>query len=246
MLLIPTIDLKGGKCVHTGGVNTHGKATPTDDPPSIARRWVEAGARRLHVTDLDSMISGKPVHAGVIHALVAACPGVPVQVSGGLRGDTTVDSYFAAGVSFVVLGMKATSTPHFVNNLCLEYPGHVIVALDGRAGKAVAEGWSKFSNHDVIEVAEHFQREGAAAILYNEMDTNGKPDGVDAQVALALAQAITIPVIVSGVRSLGDLKKLCLAGGGSLGGVVLKDGLYDGVLDFAKAQQLTDSLVNPA
>lgn len=246
MLLIPTIDLKGGKCVHAGGVDTHGKATPTDDPPSVARRWVEAGARRLHVTDLDSMTSGRPVNASVIHALVAACPGVPVQVSGGLRGDTAVDSYFAAGVSFVVLGMKATSTPHLVNNLCLEYPGHVIVALDSRAGRTVAEGWSKLSNHDVIEVAEHFQREGAAAILYNEMDADGKPTGLDVKVALALARAVAIPVIASGVCSLGDLKKLCLAGGGSLGGVVLKDGLYDGVLDFAKAQQLTDSLVNQA
>ncbi len=246
MLLIPTIDLRGGKCVCAGKMHTHGKAVPADDPLGVARRWVEAGARRLHVTDLDSMTSGKPVNAGVIRAMAAACPGVPVQVSGGLRSDAAVESYFAAGVSFVVLGMKVTSTPHFVNNLCLEYPGHVIVALDSRAGKAAAEGWSKFSNHDVIEVAQHFQREGAAAILYNEVDTDGKPNGRDVKAVLALAQAVTIPVIAGGVRSLVDLEKLCLAGGDGLGGAVLKDGLYDGALDFVKAQQLTDSLVNPA
>ena len=243
MLLIPAIELKSGKCVLPHSARAREVMAYTGDPVAVARQWVKAGARRLHVVDMDGAQSGKPANAAAIHAIVTACPGVPVQVSGGIRSDEMVASYFEAGVSYVVLGTKAVTAPHFVNDLCFEYPGHIIVGLDARDGRVAAEGWSKLANHDVLDAAEHFQREGAAAILYNDFGSNDNADGLHVKATLALAHAITIPVITAGeMASLLAVKKLCEAGGGVLEGAILGRALYEGRLDFAKAQELADSL----
>ena len=246
MLLIPAIGLKGGKCVFAAAEHPRGKPAQADDPVKVAQNWVAAGARRLQIMDLDSVASGKPENTGVIREIVSACAGVPVQVCGGMRSDEIVENYFAAGVEYVVLGTKSATTPHFINNLCLEYPGHILVTLDVKNGKVAAEGWSKLAHHPVLEVAEHFQREGVAAILYCDK-SDGATHNFNIDTGLSLAQAITIPVIMAaGLTSLEDIRELCKADKGSLGGAILEATFANGALDFAKAQQLADSLAIPA
>lgn len=244
MLLIPSMELKGGKCVR----RTPGKPNETtpyaDDPVALARQWVKAGARRLHLSDLDSLTSGKPGHTALARQIVAACPGVPVQVGGGMRSEETVLPYIEAGVDFVVLGTRAATAQHLVNDLCLEYPGHIIVSLEAKAGKVAAEGWSKLADTDVAEAAEHFQREGVAAIVYTPVG-DGAPDGAGMQAAAEVARAIAIPVIAAGsLASLEDVRTLCKTTGGDLLGAIVGDGLNGGALDLTQAQKLADTLSN--
>ncbi len=238
MLLIPTIEIKNGKCTATTSVRGDRQSDHTENPVEAARHWIAAGARRLHVADLNSTQTGKTSNAAVIRGIVEACQGVPLQVYGGTLNDATVESYFDAGVDYVILGTKITSTPHYINNLCLEYPGHILVELDTKDGKINAGGWSKLANHDVLEVAEHFQREGVAGILYADKQA-GQAHDFHIQPAITLAQALAIPVILShGPSSLKDLQQLFKAGGGALTGPVL----FAPNLDFAKAQKLADTL----
>ncbi|MGB9428410.1 MAG: HisA/HisF-related TIM barrel protein [Gammaproteobacteria bacterium] len=239
MLLIPAIQIKNGKCLIVAGKPTRGN-THTDDPVEMAKHWVAAGARRLHIADLDSVVSGKADNAEVIRNVVNAYPGVPMQVSGGMRSDETVEKYFAAGAEFVILNARAASAPHFINDLCLEYPGHILVALEAKAGKVAAEGWSKLAQHTLLEAAENFQREGVSGILCS-VRIEGT-SGSDFGAALSLAQVITIPVMaVDGLASLEDVRTLCKSGGG-LSGAVLDAGFTDAMPDFAKARKLADAL----
>ena len=244
MLLIPSLELKGGKCVRKPAGAAAGKAALpvayADDPAAEAAKWVKAGARRLQVVDLDSLTFGKPVHAPVVQRIVAACPGVPVQVAGGMRSEEAVLAYIEAGADFVVLGMRALTSAHFVNDLCLEYPGHIVVALDVKDGKVATEGgWSKHAHADVPQAAEHFQREGVAAIVYCTVGADSK---AYVESAAALGRAIATPVIAAGgVEKLDDVKGLCTIAGEDLYGVIVSDALHNG-FDFAAAQKLADSL----
>lgn len=238
MLLIPSIEIKGGKCLAPGKASG---AAFSEDPAALARQWVKAGARRLHLSDLDSA-SGKAVNAAAVEKVVAACPEVPVQVGGGVRSEEGVAAYIEAGAHFVVLGMRALTTPHFVNDLCLEFPGHIIVGLEARDGKLASEGWSKLSDNDAAKAAEHLQREGAAAIVYAEAGGKGM-DGTCIEGASELARAVAIPVIAaSGVTTLADVRKLCAPAGEGVMGAILGQALYEGVLDLTAAQKLADSL----
>lgn len=244
MLLIPYMELKGGKCVRRKPGKGNEITAYADDPVALARQWVKAGARRLHVSDLDSLASGKPAHTALLREIVAACPGVPVQVGGGMRSEETVLPYIEAGADFVVLGTRAATAPHLVNDLCLEYPGHIIVSLDAKDGKVAAEGWSKMSDTDVTEVAEHFQREGVAAIVYTPV---GDAAVGGMQAAAEVARVLAIPVIAAGsVATLEDVRALCGAVGQDLLGAIVGDGLNGGALDLGQAQKLADSLSTKA
>jgi phosphoribosylformimino-5-aminoimidazole carboxamide ribotide isomerase len=247
MLLIPSLELKGGKCVRKAPGAAAGKGVPplayADDPAAEAAKWVKAGARRLHIVDLDSLTFGKPAHAPVVQRIVAACPGVPVQVAGGMRSEEAVLAYIEAGADFVVLGMRALTSGHLVNDLCLEYPGHIVVAIDVKDGKVATEGgWSKLADADMAEAAEHFQREGVAAIVFCTVGGDAKSY---AESAAALGRGITTPVIAAGgVAKLDDVKSLCAAAGEDLYGVIVSEPLHDG-FDLAAAQKLADSLSKP-
>ena len=236
MLLIPAIEIQNGKCTPATAIRIDKRSSPVDQPADVARHWVAAGARRLHLVDLNRSQSGKDNNASAIRAIVEVCPGIPLQVSGGTLNESTVESYFDAGIEFMVLGAKITSTPHYINDLCLEYPGHILVELDTRGGKVNAEGWSKLANHDVLEVAEHFQREGVAGILYSDKPASQVRD-FHIQPARSLAQALTIPVILThGPDTLSELHQLCAGGGSTLAGALL----FAHNLDFAKAQKIAD------
>jgi len=159
MLLIPAIDIKDGKCVRLRQGRMDDETIYADNPLDMAKRWVDAGARRLHLVDLDGALAGEPVNAGVVHDIAEAFPDVPIQIGGGIRDEDTIQTYLNAGVSYVIIGTKAVTAPHFVSDVCLEFPGHIIVGLDAKDGKVATDGWSKLSRHDAIDMAKHFENE---------------------------------------------------------------------------------------
>ena len=156
MLVIPAIDLKEGKCVRLRQGRMEDNTVYSEDPVAVATRWVEQGARRIHIVDLDGAMAGKRINHAIVERIARAHPDIPVQVGGGIRDEDTVQAYLDAGVHYVIIGTKAINAPHFIADLCVEFPGHIIVGLDAKDGKVAIDGWSKLSSHDVIDMARHF------------------------------------------------------------------------------------------
>jgi phosphoribosylformimino-5-aminoimidazole carboxamide ribotide isomerase len=214
----------------------------SDDPVAMAARWVDAGARRLHLVDLNGAFAGQPVNAQVIRRIAQHFPNLPIQVGGGIRDEQTVDAYLDAGVQFVIIGTKAVQEPGFINDLCVEYPGHIIVGLDAKEGRVAVNGWSKLSKHDVVDLARIFERYGVEAIIYTDISRDGMMQGVNVEATVRLAQAISIPVIASGgVSTLDDVRALCAVENEGIMGAIIGRALYDGAIDLAAAQQIASA-----
>ena len=242
MLLIPAIDLKEGQCVRLRQGRMEDDTVFSADPVAVAARWVEAGARRLHLVDLDGAFAGKPKNREVIRTIAEAFPELPIQVGGGIRDEATVEAYLNIGVKYAIIGTKAVTTPGFVSDLCASFPGHIIVGLDAKDGKVATEGWSKLSQHDVIDLAKHFERYGVDSIIYTDISRDGMMQGVNVEATVRLAQAVNIPVIASGgVTSMTDIERLCAVSSEGVSGVVIGRALYEGGLDLKQAQVHVDA-----
>ncbi len=236
MLVIPAIDLKEGKCVRLRQGRMEEDTVFSDNPLEMVERWVDAGTERLHVIDLDGAMAGKPRNSDVIHSIREEFSDLAIQVGGGIRDEDTVQEYLDAGVSYVIIGTKAVSAPHFVNDLCLSFPGHIIVGLDAKNGKVAIDGWSKLSNHDVIDMAQHFERDGVDAIVYTDISRDGMMTGVNIPSTVALAQSIRVPVIASGgVNHMNDLDALAEVEQEGIMGVIIGRAIYEGDIDLAEA-----------
>ncbi|MFV2061557.1 MAG: 1-(5-phosphoribosyl)-5-[(5-phosphoribosylamino)methylideneamino]imidazole-4-carboxamide isomerase [Gammaproteobacteria bacterium] len=245
MLLIPAIDLKDGKCVRLRQGRMDDETIFSENPVEVAGRWVDAGARRLHIVDLNGAFAGEPVNAGVVHDIAAAYPDLPIQIGGGIRNAETIETYLEAGVRYVIIGTKAVKEPHFVKDICLEFPGHIIVGLDAKDGKVAIEGWSKLSKHDVIDMAQIFEQNGVEAIVYTDISRDGMMTGVNVEATQKLAQAVTMPVIASGgITNLDDIKSLCAVTDDGIFGAITGRAIYEGTLDFEQGQKLADTLTN--
>jgi len=243
MLIIPAIDLKDGKCVRLRQGRMEDETIFSDDPVAVAAQWVEQGARRLHIVDLNGAFAGEPVNAGVVHEIAKAFPDLPIQIGGGIRDEDTIQTYLDAGVQYVIIGTKAVNQPHFVNDICAEFPGHIIVGLDAKDGKVAIDGWSKLSKHDVIDMAKHFENDGVVSIVYTDIGRDGMMTGVNVESTLKLAQAVKIPIIASGgITNIEDIKALCAVQEEGISGAITGRAIYEGTLDFAAAQKLSDEL----
>jgi phosphoribosylformimino-5-aminoimidazole carboxamide ribotide isomerase len=243
MLIIPAIDLKDGRCVRLRQGRMEDETVFAEDPVEVAQRWVDAGARRLHMVDLNGAFEGKPVNARAIRSVAEAFPELPIQVGGGIRDEETVQSYLDAGVQYVIIGTKAVSAPHFINDLCLEFPGHIIVGLDAKEGKVAIDGWSKLSHHSVIDMAQRFEQDGVEAIVFTDIGRDGMMSGVNIKATVELAQAIHIPVIASGgITNMDDIRALCEVSEEGIMGAITGRAIYEGTLELAAAQQLADEL----
>ncbi|MDH5649168.1 MAG: 1-(5-phosphoribosyl)-5-[(5-phosphoribosylamino)methylideneamino]imidazole-4-carboxamide isomerase [Gammaproteobacteria bacterium] len=243
MIVIPAIDLKDGKCVRLKQGRMEDETVFSDDPVAVAGRWVKAGARRLHIVDLNGAFNGKPVNGEVIKAIALAYPDLSIQVGGGIRDEDTIEAYLEAGVQYVILGTKAVNAPHFVSDVCVEFPNHIIVGLDAKDGKVAIDGWSKLSGHDVIDLAKRFQDDGVEAIVYTDIGRDGMMTGVNIEATVKLASEISIPVIASGgITNIDDIRKLCEVADEGIMGAITGRAIYEGTLDFAEAQKLADNL----
>ena len=214
-----------------------------DDPVAMAAKWVDLGAKRLHIIDLDGAVSGRPVNADVIHDIAEQHPDIEIQAGGGIRDEDTIQTYLDVGVNYVIIGTRAVTTPHFVSDICLEFPGHVIVGLDAKNGKLATNGWSKLSHHDVIDIAQRFEQDGVSAIIFTDIGRDGMLNSVNIDTSVELARAVTIPVIASGgVRDLDDIKALCSVAAEGIAGAITGRAIYEGSLDLKEALALVEKL----
>jgi len=244
MIIIPAIDLKDGQCVRLRQGRMDDVTVFSDNPVETAGKWVKAGAKRLHLVDLNGAFEGKPVNAEIIGSIVDAYPDLDIQVGGGIRDEETIQTYLEAGVRYVILGTKAVNVPHFVSDVCAEFAGHIIVGLDAKDGKVAIDGWSKLSGHDVIDLARHFQDDGVEAIIYTDIGRDGMMNGVNVEATAKLASAITIPVIASGgITNLDDIRRLCAVADEGIMGAITGRAIYEGTLDFAEAQKVATETV---
>ena len=245
MLLIPAVDIKNGKCVRLRQGRMDDETVFSDDPRTIARRWVEAGARRLHLVDLDGAFAGQPINAQVIANIVRDHPDQPIQVGGGIRDIDTIEQYLAMGVRYVILGTKAVTHPEFVETACKRFPKQILVGLDARDGKVAVEGWSKLSDHHVIDLARTFEQVGVGGIIYTDISRDGMMSGVNVEATVALARALTVPVIASGgITNLEDIRALCAVAHEGIQGAITGRAIYEGTLDFIEGQRLADAMTN--
>jgi 1-(5-phosphoribosyl)-5-[(5-phosphoribosylamino)methylideneamino] imidazole-4-carboxamide isomerase (EC 5.3.1.16) len=214
----------------------------SDDPVAVAAKWVEQGARRIHLVDLDGAFAGKPRNAGVIHAIASAFPDVPVQIGGGIRDEDTIQGYLNAGVKYVIIGTKAVTEPHFVSDIAVEFPGHIIIGLDAKEGKVAIDGWSKLSKHNVIDLAQKYESDGVEAIIYTDIARDGMMQGVNVDATAQLARAINIPVIASGgITNMDDIHALGNVSGDGIMGAITGRAIYEGTLDFAQAEKIAQT-----
>ncbi len=243
MLIIPAIDLKDGQCVRLRQGRMEDHTVFSDDPVDVAGKWVAEGAKRLHIVDLNGAFAGEPVNAAVIRAIARHYPDVVIQVGGGIRTEETIQAYLDVGVRYVILGTKAVNMPHFVGDMCAEFPGHILVGLDAKEGKVATDGWSKLSGHDVVDLVHRYQDDGVEAIIYTDIGRDGMMGGVNVDDTRKLAAAISIPVIASGgIASLDDIRRLCAVADSGIEGAIVGRALYERSLDLKEAQGLADEL----
>lgn len=247
MLIIPAIDLKDGECVRLRQGRMEEATVFGDDPVSMAERWVEEGARRLHLVDLNGAFAGTPVNESAVRAITRAYPQLPVQIGGGIRTREVAARYLDAGVSWVIIGTQAVKDPEFVQRLCAEFPGRVIVGIDARGGLVATEGWAEVSRVRAVDLARDFGKAGVESIVYTDIARDGMLSGVNVEATRELAGEAGIPVIASGgVTTLADVQALMRVASSGIIGAISGRAIYEGTLDLGTAQEWCDAHRRPA
>ena len=218
----------------------------SEDPVATARHWAEQGVRRLHVVDLNGAVAGRPKNEKVIRDMIRAVGDtMPIQLGGGIRDLDTIESYIDAGVTYIIIGTAAVKNPGFLSDASYAFPGHIIAGLDAKDGKVAVGGWSKMTGHDVVDLARKYEDYGIEALVYTDIGRDGMMTGVNIEATLKLAQAIKIPLIASGgLNSIKDVETVCrtLVPEGVIGAITGR-ALYEGKIDFKKAQAAADKAV---
>jgi phosphoribosylformimino-5-aminoimidazole carboxamide ribotide isomerase len=247
MLLIPAIDLKDGHCVRLKQGDMDQSTTFGEDPAAMARKWVDAGARRLHLVDLNGAFAGKPKNYAAIKAILKEVGSeIPVQLGGGIRDLDTIEKYIDGGLRYVIIGTAAVKNPGFLKDACSAFGGHIIVGLDAKDGKVATDGWSKLTGHEVVDLAKKFEDWGVESIVYTDIGRDGMLTGINIEATVKLAQALTIPVIASGgLGSMRDIENLCAVEHEGIEGVICGRAIYSGDLDFVAAQARADEIQTP-
>ena len=238
MILFPAIDLKDGNAVRLEQGDMARATVFNRDPAKQAYLFETQGFEYLHLVDLDGAFAGKPVNAAAVERILETVS-IPVQLGGGVRNTATVEAWLDKGVTRVIIGTAAVRDPPFVKQAARDFPGQVAVGLDARDGKVVVEGWAEVSELSVLDIARRFEDAGVAAIIYTDVARDGMLKGLNLDATIALAEAISIPVIASGgLASIDDIKALLAPRANKLAGAIAGRALYDGRVDAAEALTL--------
>lgn len=243
MDIIPAIDFKDGKVVNLKQGRLEESTIYSDDPVGMAAHWVEQGAERLHLVDLDGAFQGFPVNQALIATIAANHPQLTIQLGGGIRSAEVIEAYLQAGVNYVIIGTKAVEEPEFVGAMCKLFPGHIMVGLDGLHGRVAKNGWKEVTDISVKSLALLFESDGIESIVYTDIGKDGMMGGINMSATCDLAESVAVPVIASGgVTDISDIKALLevartSSGGikGGITGVITGRAIYEGTLDLRQA-----------
>ncbi|MDQ2632895.1 MAG: 1-(5-phosphoribosyl)-5-[(5-phosphoribosylamino)methylideneamino]imidazole-4-carboxamide isomerase [Pseudomonadota bacterium] len=231
MILFPAIDLKDGKCVRLKLGEMASATVYNEDPAAQAKAFEDQGFSWLHVVDLNGAFEGRSVNGAAVGAILKATKN-PVQLGGGIRTLAQIEDWLDRGLARVILGTVAVRDPDLVKEACKKFPGRIAVGIDARGGKVAVEGWAEASSLGVIELARKFEGAGVAAIVYTDIDRDGVLTGINWDSTIALAEAVSIPVIASGgLASLDDIRRMTRPDASKLEGAISGRALYDGRID---------------
>jgi phosphoribosylformimino-5-aminoimidazole carboxamide ribotide isomerase len=238
VILFPAIDLKNGQCVRLEQGDMARATVFNLDPAAQAKSFEDQGFEYLHVVDLDGAFAGKPVNAQAVEAMLQRVK-IPVQLGGGIRDLATIEAWLSKGITRVIIGTAAVRDPALVKEAAKKFPGRVAVGLDARDGKVAVEGWADVSTVTALDIAQRFEDAGVAAIIFTDIARDGMLKGINWDATIALADAISIPVIASGgLASIDDIKAMLEPRAKKLEGAISGRALYDGRIDPAEALKL--------
>ena len=241
MIVIPAIDIKGGRCVRLKQGKMAEETVFSDVPEEMAVKWYEQGAERLHLVDLDGAVQGRPVNNAVIKRIIRAVP-IPVELGGGVRDMPTLAAYLDLGLHFVILGTVAHKDPEFVRQACDRFPGKIILGIDAREDRVAVEGWTEEVDLTPVELAKRFENTRISEIIYTDIHRDGMRTGPNVEATRALARAVDIPVIASGgISGISDVSQILTLSKDGVTGMITGRALYDGSLDLAEAIRLAKS-----
>ena len=237
MLVIPAIDLKDGHCVRLRQGDMDNVTVFSEDPAAMARHWVDQGATRLHLVDLNGAFAGKPINEGAIKAILTEVgDDIEVQLGGGIRDLDTIERYLDDGIKFIIIGTAAVKNPGFLHDACNAFPGAIIVGLDAKDGKVATDGWSKLTGHDALDLGQRFEDYGIEGIIYTDIGRDGMGTGINIEATVRLAKPLRVPVYASGgIHNVEHVKLLKPFAADGIAGVVCGRALYEGTLDFRAA-----------
>jgi phosphoribosylformimino-5-aminoimidazole carboxamide ribotide isomerase len=239
--VIPAIDLRDGNVVNLRRGRFDESTIYSEDPVLFAKAWVDAGAKRLHIVDLDGALSGVDSSVETVRAIRAAYPALTIQVGGGIRSLETIERYLAVGIDYVILGTRAVEAPDFVDEACAKFKGQIIVGLDAEKGRVAIRGGKEVTDQRAEDLALRFEQSGVAGIVYTDIDRDGMMAGTNVLETMALAAKVDIPIIASGgIHTLEDVKQLLPASNAArpLAGVITGRAIYEGTLDLGEALRL--------
>ena len=244
MQIIPAIDIKEGRCVRLKQGNFDHETVFSDDPVAVAEKWLEQGAKRIHLVDLDGALKGTPINNRIIGSIVRLCGEIPVQVGGGIRDLDTLSSYLDSGVAYTIIGTKAINSPDFVESACMKFQDKIIAGLDSKNNKLALDGWSNDSGMDLHEVAKHLQQLGVCSIIFTDISKDGMLEGPNIEEISKLAQTLAISVIASGgVKNIEDIKALAKISHLGIPAVIVGRAIYEGTLDLKDANEVLKKIM---
>jgi phosphoribosylformimino-5-aminoimidazole carboxamide ribotide isomerase len=241
MKIIPAIDIQNGNCVRLKQGDFTKETIFHSSPIDMAQKWVDEGAERLHIVDLDGARLGSPINMTVISKICDKFPSIPVQIGGGIRDLETAEKYLSAGASFIIVGTKAVEDPNFIKILCSKFPNKVIVGIDAKNGEVATEGWLSISDKNAIDFAKIFENLGVAEIVYTDIEKDGMMKGLNIEATLDLARNVRIPIIASGgVSCIEDIYKIGAYTKSGISGIIIGRALYEKKFNIEEAKKVFD------
>jgi phosphoribosylformimino-5-aminoimidazole carboxamide ribotide isomerase len=241
MKIIPAIDIQNGNCVRLKQGDFTKETIFHSSPIDMAQKWVDEGAERLHIVDLDGARLGSPINMEVISKICDMFPSIPVQIGGGIRDLETAEKYLSAGASFIIVGTKAVEDPNFIKVLCSKFPRKVIVGIDAKNGEVATEGWLSISDKNAIDFAKIFENLGVAEIVYTDIEKDGMMKGLNIEATLDLARNVRIPIIASGgVSCIEDIYKIGAYTKSGISGIIIGRALYEKKFNIEEAKKVFD------
>ena len=241
MKIIPAIDIQNGNCVRLKQGDFTKETIFHSSPIDMAQKWVDEGAERLHIVDLDGARLGSPINMAVISKICDKFPSIPVQIGGGIRDLETAEKYLSAGASFIIVGTKAVEDPDFIKILCSKFPKKIIVGIDAKNGEVATEGWLSISDKNAIDFAKIFENLGVAEIVYTDIEKDGMMKGLNIKATLDLAKNVKIPIIASGgVSCIEDIYKIGAYTKSGISGIIIGRALYEKKFNIEEAKKVFD------